>query len=30
MSSFKNMWPLRREEDWAAFENGLQLTRIPE
>jgi TolB-like protein len=30
MSSFKNMWPLRREEDWAAFDKGLQLTRLPE
>jgi len=30
MSSFKNMWPLRRKEDWAAFEKGLQLTKLPE
>ena len=30
MSSFKNMWPLRRKEDWAAFEKGLQLTKLPD
>jgi hypothetical protein len=30
MSSFKNMWPLRRKEDWAAFDRGLQLTKLPE
>jgi hypothetical protein len=30
MSSFKDMWPLRRKEDWAAFEKGLQLTKLPE
>jgi TolB-like protein/class 3 adenylate cyclase/Tfp pilus assembly protein PilF len=30
MSNFKNMWPLRREEDWAAFDKGLQLTKLPE
>ena len=30
MSSFKNMWPLRRKQDWAAFDKGLQLTMLPE
>jgi tetratricopeptide (TPR) repeat protein len=30
MSNFRNMWPLRRAEDWAAFEKGLQLTKLPE
>ena len=30
MSSFRNMWPLRRKEDLAAFEKGLQLTKLPE
>ncbi|HEX4409387.1 MAG TPA: adenylate/guanylate cyclase domain-containing protein [Xanthobacteraceae bacterium] len=30
MSNFRNMWPLRRKEDWAAFEKGLQLTTLPE
>jgi TolB-like protein/class 3 adenylate cyclase/Tfp pilus assembly protein PilF len=30
MSSFRNVWPLRREEDLAAFDKGLQLTKLPE
>jgi TolB-like protein/class 3 adenylate cyclase/tetratricopeptide (TPR) repeat protein len=30
MSNFKNMWPLRRVEDLAAFEKGLLLTKLPE
>jgi TolB-like protein/class 3 adenylate cyclase/Tfp pilus assembly protein PilF len=30
MSSFRNVWPLRREEDLTAFDKGLQLTKIPE
>ncbi len=30
MSNFRNMWPLRRKEDWAAFEKALRLTTLPE
>ncbi|MGB7177443.1 MAG: adenylate/guanylate cyclase domain-containing protein [Xanthobacteraceae bacterium] len=30
MSTFRNFWPLRREQDQAAFEKGLRLTRLPE
>ena len=30
MSSFRNVWPLRREEDLAAFDKGLQLTKLPQ
>jgi hypothetical protein len=30
MSMFRDFWPLRREQDQAAFEKGLQLTKLPE
>jgi adenylate cyclase len=30
ISSFVNVWPLRRPEDLAAFEKGLRLTGLPE
>jgi len=29
-SNFANMWPLRRPEDLAAFDNRLRLTGLPE
>jgi TolB-like protein/class 3 adenylate cyclase/tetratricopeptide (TPR) repeat protein len=30
MSNFKNVWPLRRPEDSAAFDRGLRLTGLPD
>jgi TolB-like protein/tetratricopeptide (TPR) repeat protein len=30
ISTFRDFWPLRREQDRAAFEKGLQLTNLPE
>jgi TolB-like protein/Tfp pilus assembly protein PilF len=29
ISTFRDFWPLRREQDQAAFEKGLQLTKLP-
>ena len=30
ISTFRDFWPLRREQDQTAFEKGLQLTKLPE
>jgi hypothetical protein len=30
LANFANVWPLRRREDLAAFDNGLRLTGLPE